>query len=172
MGLQTNLNPRMFEARLSQIGERAVKGMSDRMRKAAIKVRDLAREYAPRKSGLLENNIDYVTQRDARGRNSYVVFIDLDAARTGNREGQLGDYAWIMHSSLRPYGNKGKPLKLGPGSVTKAAGGKKVGGRFLTRAAKDGTVNLRAQLVEEVRRATGSSIGVSYRRGNQMEGEE
>lgn len=173
MGLSTNFNPLMFESRLSQIGDRAVKGMSDRMRKTAIKIRDLGREYAPRKSGLLENNIDYVTVRDGRGRNAYIVFVNLDAARTGKRQGQLGDYTWIMHSSLRPYGNKGKPMHLGPGSVAKAASGKKVGGRFLTRAVKDATVNLRSELVQEVRRATGqSSVGVSYRPNTQARFEE
>ena len=32
MGLETTFNPAIFEARLNQKGERAVKGMSDRMR--------------------------------------------------------------------------------------------------------------------------------------------
>lgn len=173
MGLQTNLNTRMFEARLNQIGDRAVKGMSDRMRKTAIRIRDLAREYAPVKSGLLEKSIDYVTIRDGKGRNAYVVYIDLDAMRTGKRQGRLGDYAWIMHSQLRPYGNKGKPFKLGPGSIAKAAGGRKVGGRFLTRAVKEATKNLRAEMATEVRKVTGgSSVGVSYRRDNQMDYDE
>jgi hypothetical protein len=170
MGMSTNYNPAMFEARLNQIGERAIRGMSERMRHTAVKIRDLAREYAPYKTGLLEKSIDYMTIRDGRNRNAYIVFIDLDAARLGTREGQLGDYAWIMHGSLRPYGNKGKPLHLGPGSVAKAAGGRKVGGRFLTRAVTEAIKNLRADMAHEVRKVTGgSSVGVSYRRGNQQD---
>ena len=114
MGLETTFNPAIFEARLNQKGERAIKGMSDRMRRTAIRIRDLAREYAPVKSGLLEKSIDYITLRDARNRNAYIIYIDLDALRTGKRQGRLGDYAWIMHSQLRPFGNKGKPRHDGP----------------------------------------------------------
>jgi hypothetical protein len=173
MGLSTTFNAMLFEARLNQIGDRAVKGMSDRMRKTAIKIRDLAREYAPYKTGLLEKNIEYETIRDGRNRNAYIVYINLDASRLGARQGELGDYAWIMHGSLRPYGNKGKPLRLGPGSVAKAASGRKVGGRFLTRAVKDATANLRSDLASEVRRVTGSSsVGVAYRRAYQQGSEE
>lgn len=173
MGLETTFNPAIFEARLNQKGERAIKGMSDRMRRTAIRIRDLAREYAPVKSGLLEKNIDYMTIRDARNRNAYIIYIDLDAMRTGKRQGRLGDYTWIMHSQLRPYGNKGKPYRLGPGSIAKAAGGRKVGGRFLTRAVKEATKNLRSEMVGEVRKVMGgSSVGVSYRRDNQVSYEE
>lgn len=172
MGMSININPRTFEAQLMQKGERAVKGMSDQMRKTAIRIRDLAREYAPRKSGLLEKNIDYETIRVA-GRNTYVIYVDSDANRTGGRPGQLGDYAWIMHSQLRPHGNKGKPYRLGPGSIAKAAGGKKVGGRFLTRAVKDATKDLRAQMVNEVRKVMGgtSLVNTKYQRKERSDDE-
>lgn len=165
MGMSVKVNINMMEAHLLQTGERAVKGMSDHMRKAAIRIRDLARSYAPVKSGLLEKSIDYETIR-VNGRNSYVVYIDSDAARLGGGEGSLGDYVWIMHSQLRPYGNKGKPLRLGVGSAAKAATGKKVGGRFLTRAIKDGTANLFNEMAAEVRRVTGgqSLVGTQFRR--------
>ena len=165
MGMTLKFNAGLFEAQLMQTGERAIKGMSDHMRKVAIRIRDLARSYAPVKSGLLEDSIDYETIRVNR-RNTYVVYIDADAARRGDRDGVLGDYAWIMHSQLRPHGNKGKALHLGLGSMAKAATGRKVGGRFLTRAIKDATKNLQAELVAEVRKVTGGSslVNTQFRR--------
>lgn len=155
MGLQVKYNRNALEASLTQIGDRAVKGMSDRMRKRAILIRDLARAYAPYNTGLLERSIDYETIRQG-GRNAYVVYIDVDAARTTGR-GQLGDYAWIMHTQLRPYGNQGKPYQLGPGSRAK---GRKVGGLFLTRAIKDGMAGLMEEMGQAVRQVTGGGPGL------------
>ena len=66
MGLKYSYNSSMLEVALTQIGERAVKGMSDKMRTRARKIRDLAREYAPIKTGLLERSIDYVTEQQRR----------------------------------------------------------------------------------------------------------
>ena len=39
-----------LELNIAQLGERAVKGMSERMRKHAIQIRDLARDYSPVKT--------------------------------------------------------------------------------------------------------------------------
>ena len=150
-----------MEVKLYQIGERAMKGMSERMRKHAILIRDLAREYAPVKSGLLERSIDYAVIKENR-RNTYIVFIDLDALRY-NGKGQLGDYAWVMEQQLHPYGRQAgsKRYYLGPRSAAKAASGKKVGGRFLSRAIKDGNKTMLSGLIQEVRKVTGSSsVGV------------
>jgi hypothetical protein len=156
MGLKSNFNPGQLEFNLRQIGERAMVGMSGRMRKAAIKIRDLAREFAPVLTGDLESAIDYAAVRDGR-RNSYVVYVDLDKVHGGDKT--VGDYAFIMEEQLRPYGNRGKALHLGRLSQSKAAGGKKVGGRFLSRAIKEGTTELVNELAEEVRRVTRSSSG-------------
>lgn len=176
MGLQMLTNPSAMEVKLSQLGERAVKGMSERMRRHAIMIRDLARSYAPVKSGLLESAIDYATIREGR-RNAYVVFIDLDATKPHGKEGeiQLADYAYIMEDQLRPYGRRGPPLKLGARSLAKAATGKKVGGRFLGRAINEGLANIRAEMQEEVNRAIrygASSVGVTGRRQRSTGDEE
>lgn len=165
MGMKMTSNPLMLERRLSQIGDRAARGVSAVMRRAAIRIRDLAREYAPVKSGLLENSIDYAVIRDENRRNSYVIFIDLDAVKASNKgiAKELGEYALLMHEGLKPYGN-GR-YKLGALSAKKRAGGKKVGGRFLSRAAKDGLQDLLGEAAKEVRRVTSSgasSVGVNY----------
>lgn len=164
MPMNISLNARMLETRLEQLGDRAMKGMSEQMRRHAIKIRDLARAYAPVKTGLLEKSIDYAVLRENR-RNVYVVYIDTEAARFSG-DGSLGDYAMIMHQQLHPYGRQapgGRRFNLGVKSAAKAASGKKVGGRFLTRATSDANVDLMSKLVGEVRRVTNSqsSLGLS-----------
>lgn len=169
MGLKMLTNPRVMEMRISQIGDRAMRGMARRMRLAAIEIRDLARDNAPVKTGLLESAIDYTMIREGR-REAFVVFIDLDATKETGQNGrqvEVGDYAYLMEEQLRPYG-RGDKYALGPLSRRKRAGGKKVGGRFLGRAISDVTKSLMAELAGEVQRATSfngaSSTGVRYQR--------
>lgn len=176
MGLKMLTNPSVMEMKLSQLGERAVKGMSDRMRRHAIMIRDLARSYAPVKTGLLERSIDYTTIREGR-RNAYVVFIDLDAVKSHGKDGEvsLWEYAGIMEDQLRPHGRRGPALKLGALSRAKAASGKKVGGRFLGRAINEGLKNIQAEMDAEVKRAIGygaSSVGVAGRRSRSNDGDD
>lgn len=170
MGLKYSYNSSMLEVALTQIGERAVKGMSDKMRTRARKIRDLAREYAPIKTGLLERSIDYVTQRE-NGRNKYVVYINLDAPATGGKS--LGDYATIMHAQLRPYGTAGgKRYFLGILSQAKAASGKKVGGLFLQRAIAEGLKGFgeeMAGIVKSTTRSGVSSVGLNFKRSTAEE---
>lgn len=158
MGMKVKFNPKAIEANLSQIGDRATKGMASRMRQVAIGIRDLARSYAPRDTGLLEEHIDYIQQKEGR-RATFDVYIDLDASRLGDRGGVLGDYALVMEEQLHPYGRQqGKRyFRLGKGSQAKAAGGIKVGGRFMARAIKEGTKNLEGIMAGEVQRVTGGS---------------
>lgn len=156
MGLSANFNPGQFEFSLRQIGDKAVKGMAERMRKTIITMRDLARDYAPRKSGDLESAIEYALVKDGR-RNSFVLFVDLDKIHGSKASKTVGDYAYLMEEQLRPYGRKGKAYKLGRISLAKAATGKKVGGRFLARAIEETTKDLMQQLAGEVQKVTRSS---------------
>lgn len=155
MGMKIEFNFRKIEAKILQTGERAVKGMSAVMRKRAVLIRDLARSYAPVQSGLLERNIDYVTLKDANRRNTYLVYIDTDAA-AGRRHGTLGDYAAVMERRLRPYGSGG--FQLGKLSRAKAAGGAAVGGRFFKRAVEQGTKLLREEMQAAARGKTFASV--------------
>lgn len=164
MGMTLLTNIGELELKLLQVGERAAKGMSDRMRKHAVLIRNLARDYAPVKSGLLEENINYETTKEGR-RNAYVVFVDTSAERVRVSEqgnvtiDTLGDYALLMERELHPYG-RGRFKKLGLRSKAKKASGKKVGGRYLDRAIKDGTATLMPDLIDAVKRAT---EGISFR---------
>ena len=170
--MQVKFNAKALEVAMLQLGERAEKGMSAKMRETAIKIRDLARDYAPVKTGQLEQSIDYITYKRG-GRNSFVVFIDLDQARWEG-DGQVGDYAYIMEEELHPYGRqKGKKrFTLGLISQRKAASGKKVGGRFLSRAVKKGTENLVAKMQAEVARTLGGrSVPMNYQRPDREDDE-
>lgn len=172
MAMTIRFNAAALEVNMLQIGERAMRGMSAKMRQLAVKLRDLARDYAPRKTGDLEGAIDYMTVRDARGRNSYVVFVDLDKGRSEG-DGQIGDYAFIMEEELHPYGRqKGKRyFRLGATSAAKAAGGKKVGGRFLARAVRDATKDILEVLAAEVHRQVGGrrTLNMDYSRSEAEE---
>lgn len=170
MGMTISRNVDHLEVSLMQLGERAIKNMSDRMRLRAIKIRDLARSYSPIDTGLLESSIDYKVIKHGR-RNAFVVFINLDAVHEDGKK-QLGDYAFIMEEELHPYGRQKGRLRftLGKGSRAKRMTGKKVGGHFLSRAVKDGTKDLMEDMAAAVRRATGgqSLAGTQYRREKDM----
>lgn len=144
----------------------ASKGASRELRKSAVKIRDLARDYAPEKTGALESAIEYATTQGAGRRNVFTVYIDLDRLTRSGRS--VGEYAWIMEEELHPHGRqKGKRyFTLGPGSRAKAAGGKKVGGRFLSRAVKEGSKDTVLNATVAVQRVLNSSraIPVNFER--------
>lgn len=167
MTMRVKFNPRLLEASIENIAERATKTASAEMRKAAIRIRDLARDYAPVKTGLLQREIDYMTVKNQARRNVFVVYIDVDAVDPKGKA--LGDYAWIMEEQLHPFGRqKGeRRYTLGKGSREKAAStGKKVGGRFLARATKEGSKNLLAIVNGAVARSLGGTrlVDIAYQR--------
>lgn len=170
MGMNIKFNPAQLEASIKNMADTASSNASRTMRRAAIRIRDLAREYAPIETGTLEKAIDWTKIPGPDRRWVYVVYIDLDRSVPGGSNHQVGDYAWIMEQQLRPYGNKGKPYNLGgtptSGSIGKAASGKKVGGHFLSRAIKEGTKDLVAQATAAVTRTLGGTrvADVSYQR--------
>jgi hypothetical protein len=168
MGMTIRFNPSQLEANILQIGDRAMKGMTARARVMVLKMRDLARSYAPEKTGTLERAIDMQEVRNGSGgRTSFILFVNIDIARPEG-DGVVGDYAWIMEEQLHPYGRTAgaRVYNLGPISRDKAAGGNKVGGRFLARAIKDGSGDLFGSLVDEVRKVTGGgrSMAMEYTR--------
>lgn len=119
-------------ASIRNIAEFASKSAAREMRKAAIKIRDLARDYAPEKTRNLEHAIDWTSYKDgSTHRNVFVVFVNESMVK---RRG--ANYAELMEEGLEPYGS-GRYMP-GEQSIKKMWTGKKVGGRFLQRAADDG----------------------------------
>lgn len=167
MGMKVNFTPAMLEVSIQNLAKLASGNASRAMRRAAIRIRDLARSYAPFKTGDLEKAIEYGVIRN-NNRNVFVVYVDLDMVRSRG-DGNIGDYAYIMEEELHPYGRqKGeRNFKLGKGSLAKRRStGKKVGGRFLSRAITEGAAGVIGDVVAEVRRTLGSSrvMDVAYRR--------
>lgn len=159
MPMKFNFNPAALEASIQNIADMASRGASEEMRKAAIKIRNLARDYAPMDTGTLERAIDYATIKNpATRRNVFVVYIDLDKPHPSG--GVVGDYAFIMEQQLHPYGRQSGKIHfdLDFGSQIKAGSGLKVGGRFLERAMKDGMGNLQGKALAAVSRVLGKRI--------------
>lgn len=129
--------------RIRQVGDRAVRGVSDIMQEEGEAIAQLAREFAPVDQGNLEEAIKVeVARGGSRGRISVDVYIDPDmpaphinpdgTVTKGTESKTVGDYAAAMHEGLAPYGSGA--FKLGPRSLAKAASGAAVGGKFLERA--------------------------------------
>jgi hypothetical protein len=162
VGFKVNMNASILEASILNIAQRAARDASATMRKTAIRIRDLARSYAPYKTGALEKAIDYTTIKGANNRNVFVVFVDLDKMNPGPAGHQVGDYAMIMENELRPYntGARGH-LNLGDGSNIKTMMGNKVGARFLSRAVKEGSQQIMGDALAAVVRSLGGSSSVN-----------
>lgn len=135
MGIEiTGINELMTT--IEQTGDRAQKGLFEKIRRRALKMQKLARSYAPIDKGNLEDAI-YV-EEEGGGRNyagkferkSITVGIDLNHPADDGKT--VGDYAYEMHEFLEPYGMG--YFKLGKRSEAKDGGRGIVGGKFLERA--------------------------------------
>lgn len=122
----------------------------------AIKARDLARKFAPTDDGNLEEAIkvrpdELGIKRDVYGRfarTEVEVYIDMDMPIDGRDGKTVGDYAYIQHEWLTPYG----PWKLGQKSLAKQASqSEQVGGGFLERAAQEIEYELEGALLDILR---------------------
>jgi len=107
----------------------------------ALKVRDLARKFAPVDEGNLEKAIKVRPEqlgpvRDELGRfmrQEIEVYVDAEMEVPERPGKTVGDYAYEIHEHLYPYG----PWNLGPKSQDKQAGqSEMVGGGYLERAAE------------------------------------
>lgn len=119
---------------LTQIGERALRGISTVMEEEGNEIQALARSYAPVDEGDLESAIKIEKDRGGEnGRTRIFVYVDMDAPADHGKV--VGDYAMLMHEGLAPYGSGF--YKLGKLSIEKLMAGNKVGGKFMERAAID-----------------------------------
>lgn len=129
---------------LRQIGEHAVKGVSDEIRRGAYEIRDLAREYAPVDEGNLEEALSIEINRDdINGRLQAFVYIDVGHAARKSVTGDVGGYAMRMHEGF---------YKLGPKSRAKDGGRRRVGRKFLQRAADELSEEIMARVQAKVAR--------------------
>lgn len=146
---------RGIQARIQQIGDRAVKHVSDAMRDyAEVMLRD-AIANAPHDTGSIERALEIDYQRNGpNGRLAIKIWINpsepyIDPNPNHNVSGKVvGDYAWLMESFLRPHGSGGWNARAG----TKAKGSR-AGGKFLERAVKEHRAALIQRAKNIIRRA-------------------
>lgn len=155
MGMTVKFNVEALEASIRNTAKRAGDNASRTMRRAAIRIRDLAVAYAPRDTGTLENAIDYGVTRDGR-RNMYVVYIDLSASQDNGKS--LSEYAWIMEQQLHPFGRQAPGAKYFKVRAKSKAKGPKVGGHFIQRAIKEGTKDMLSDVRTEISRTLGNRL--------------
>jgi hypothetical protein len=135
--VKTNFDVAMLTARISQVGDRSSRRILAVMREEADKMRDLAKQNAPVDDGDLVDAIEVVEERSGKhGRTEITLQIDPEAVDANGTE-RVADYGLKMELGLAPYGSGA--FSLGPKSQEKAAGGAKVGGKFMERA-KDARV--------------------------------
>jgi hypothetical protein len=136
MGLSWNFSAEALAIALTRVGESAVVETLAAARSEMEEVRQLAVDFAPEDEGKLEAGIKLreVGGRDALGRfarRRVEVYVDESMPGSGGAR-NLGQYAYLMHEGLGPYGEG--LYRLGKGSVAKDAGRGVVGGKFLERA--------------------------------------
>lgn len=115
-------------AKLSQTGERAVRGVSEEIKEGAKDIQDLARLQAPVDEGNLEDAIKVEVDRSGiNGRIQAYVYVDSDQDTGDGRT--VGEYSNYMHEGT---------YNLGPRSqIKQSAAGVVVGRKFLERAVDD-----------------------------------
>lgn len=144
---------------LRQAGAKGGKSAFRQMKKEAMEIRDLARQMAPVDEGDLESAI--VVNEVGGGRDeetgrfmqkALVVEVDGDQPVGDTSKGEartVGDYAYIMHEYLTPYGR----FKLGKRSRQKQALNPSVmvGGKYLERAIAERENGMIGRIIEAVR---------------------
>lgn len=137
---------------IKQTGGKAQDGVARQMKKEALKIQELAKKFAPVDYGNLEDAIDIEEEgggRDDMGRfvrKSYRVFVDMNHPAA---HGQVvGDYAYLVHEHMTPYGEIG----LGPNSMRKQMSqAEMVGGLYMDRAVDEVMKGMMSRLVDVAR---------------------
>lgn len=152
MGIEVEgIEELLFQIR--QGGSKALRNATKQMRIEAEAMQSLAQAMAPVDDGDLEGSIlvQESTDRDEKGRFATKTFtIGVDIERMTERgDARIGDYTYIMHEYLEPYG----PYKLGKRSLAKQAtsGNVQVGGMYLERAAMEIQAGLIGRIAAKVR---------------------
>lgn len=125
-------------AQLSQIGQKAERGVADELRDGAKEIAELARMYAPVDEGNLEEAIKH--EEDRTGVNGRIqTYVYVDGSMKGSNGNRVEDYAMEMHESPN--------YNLGPLSEAKQnRTGQVVGYKYLERAVD----KLRPQITKRV----------------------
>lgn len=133
---RVNCDVRGIMVRIEQVGERAVKHVSDVMRDYGEVMLHDALANAPRDTGSLESalKIEYL-RNGINGRLAVKVWIDPNTPYIDPNPNHkpssktVGAYAWLMEKYLLPHGDGG--FNAQDGTLAK---GPQAGGKYLERA--------------------------------------
>jgi hypothetical protein len=146
-GSRVKCDVRALVAEINQCGERAVKHISDEMRKYGELMLNEGIVNAPYDTGSLQEAIDIKYER--KGINTRLVvtiFVDLAKPykpKNGRATDKVvGDYAMLMERGLAPHGS-GR-FQAGKGTIGK---GPQAGGRYFARAIQ----RYKKELIERAR---------------------
>lgn len=129
MGLEI-LGVKSTLVKLRRTERTTTKQLLRHMRESARDIRDLARDYAPVDEGNLEEAIEVVESKEGFfGHNRNIELVGVNPAKLGEGYTKYKErYDVLMHEGV---------YDLGPRSQKKAATGKDVGPKYLTRAWRD-----------------------------------
>ena len=137
-------------AMITQIGERAVRGVAAAMTEEAHFMAEVAKSYAPVDEGNIERAIKVETDRlGTNTRKRVSIIVDSDVASESGK--LVGAYATLIHEGLAPYGSGF--YQLGEKSIRKMQAGNNVGGKFLERAVYENMPDLIRRVNEMAARA-------------------
>lgn len=146
-------------AMISQVGRRAVRGISDAMRDHCEQMFVSAKHNAPRDTGSLESALQIHEDRGGvNGRLRIWIDVDVTAPFVPNSPNAspsqkvVGDYALLMERHLLPYGDGGGERQMHARYGTQAKG-PQAGGRYLERAIEGHRVALLARARAIAKRA-------------------
>jgi hypothetical protein len=139
-----------IEAKIRQVGERSVKGGLNVMREEGDRIVDLAREYAPYDEGKLEAAIERNDAEERDDNRRAVVQVWVNPERPGSGGLRVGEYAYLMHEGLGPYGDG--TYRPGPGTRDKQDMGMDAGGKYFERAIRRRAGELGKKLAAMYRR--------------------
>lgn len=148
---------------LAELGVTARRRVTAKLHQKALQIQNLAKQMAPIDDGNLEKAIKVFPEstpatrvRNALGQFARVdiyVYVDMDMPADEGKK--VGDYAYIMHEHLTPFG----AYNLGPKSAAKQAGQSvMVGGKYLERA----YAQLAEETLSEVSRDLLANLGFRY----------
>ncbi len=118
-----------LEVAIRQTGTKSIKRGLNVMREEGDEIVKLARENAPEDEGDLERAIERDPNEERDENRRAVVSIWVNPEAPGHGGLKVGDYGYLMHEGLAPYGDG----TYNPGEGTLAKG-PQAGGKFLERA--------------------------------------
>lgn len=145
MGLKVEMDSTSIIQTIKLVGKDTTDAVYDQLVIEGKEIRDLARDNAPVDDHDLEKAIIEQHSKEEK-----TVWVGIDPGAQDQYGKPINNYGAIQHEFLSPYG--AGSLQLGEKSQAKAAGGNRVGGKFLSRAFEERANGLMTRIGAVVKR--------------------